>query len=164
MSLFKILSLDLSSTCTGYTKYEYDTVKDNIKVLQVDSIKPKSTLNFYQRLKVIDDKFKQEDLYQWPDFVAIESYAFGGKALTSLAELNGIIKYNFHINGDKPIEVIAPTSVKKLVTNNGKATKELVQETLLNLKEFKNITFKNLDESDSSAVGLALIYKIRRNK
>lgn len=156
----KILSLDLSSTCTGYTKFDYNTDKKSFKVLEVNSIKPKSTLSFYERIEIIDNHFASEYLYTWPDVIVIESYAFGGKSLSSMAELNGIIKYHFHLNGHKDFIKIAPNSVKKIVTGKGSATKEEVQVSVSTRKEFKKIVFKNCDESDSSAVGLSYIEKL----
>ena len=47
MSILKILSIDASSTCTGYTKYTLNTDNKVIKHLLTDSIIAKEK-NIYQ--------------------------------------------------------------------------------------------------------------------
>ena len=93
MSILKILSIDASSTCTGYTKYTLNTDNKVIKHLSTDSITAKEK-NIYQRFNTIHNSMLKDKLYSWPDVVVFENYAFNGNRVTQLAELNGVLKYN----------------------------------------------------------------------
>ena len=153
--MIKLLSLDTSSTCTGYTKF---TFKDSTyNHLLTSSIKTTSK-NIYQRFDNIHNHFLNEDLYTWCDLVVFENYAFRGNRVSQLAELNGLLKYNFYLN-EKDIEVIAPPTIKKVITGNGRANKDEVRKSIKSNKEFSKIKFKNDDESDSFAVGYSYILK-----
>lgn len=89
-------------------------------------------------------------------FAIFEDYSYGSIGhLAHLGELNGIYKLEL---AKRKIEfdVIAPSSIKKIVTGSGKATKDEVAKKLpqfvLNYDHFK---FNNNDETDSVAVGVA---------
>ena len=154
----KIVSLDVSSTCTGYSKFLMDSKKKSYKHISTGSIRPPAKDLIYKRFDKILTHFETENLYEWCDIVIFENYAFGGNRVTQLAELNGVIKYNYYING-KEIHVIAPSSIKKLITGNGRAKKSEVRDALLQLEGFSNLEFKNEDESDSFAVGVSYMLK-----
>ena len=151
----KVLSLDISSTCTGYTKFI--VTGTTTKHVETSHIKPKGK-DMYTRLIGLDQSMKELGLYEWPDICVIEGYAFAGSKLSHLAETNGIIKYNLTLN-KTPFITVAPTTVKKQITGNGRAKKEEVRKILETLPIFKNIIFKNEDESDSAALGLGFILK-----
>lgn len=162
MTYKTLLSLDVSSTCTGYTFFEKKTKSSKYKHTQTNSIKAKDK-NIYQRFNTIHQHFLDNNLYTKPTLVVFENYAFGGNRVTQLAELNGLLKYFYTLNGI-PIEVIAPTSIKKYVTGNGRCKKEDIRNTIKQSSEYKHITFKNLDESDSFAVGLGFILREESTK
>lgn len=151
----KVLSLDISSTCTGYTKFLVDG--NTTKHIETSHIKPKGK-DMYTRLIALDKAMKELELYTWPDICVIEGYAFAGSKLSHLAETNGVLKYNLTLNS-VPFITVAPTTVKKQITGNGRAKKEEVRKILETLPIFKNIVFKNEDESDSAALGLGFILK-----
>lgn len=152
----KVLSLDISSTCTGYSKFEL-TKTNKIKHIETNHIKPKGK-DIYTRLVDLDKQMKVSGLYDWSDICIIEGFAFAGSKVAQLAEVNGVVKYNLTING-VPFETVAPATVKKQVTGNGRAKKEEVRDALKELPLFKNIEFKNQDESDATALGLSWIQK-----
>lgn len=156
----KVMALDISTTCTGVAKA---VVLDNgtISDLTVSSIKPKSTLNIYERKDFIDRQL-QSDLL-WADLVIIEGYAFGGTSVVQLAEFNGVIKLTIH-RLSKPMELIAPTTVKKQITGNGRAKKPDVRKALTTLKECQHLSFANTDESDAVALLLAWVRKRKEVK
>ena len=151
----KVLSLDISSTCTGYTKFIVNG--NTTKHVETSHIKPKGK-DMYTRLIGLDQSMKELGLYEWPDICVIEGYAFAGSKLSHLAEINGVFKYNLTLN-NVPFTTVAPTAVKKQITGNGRAKKEEVRETLKNFSMLNNINFLNEDESDSCAVGLSFILK-----
>tara|TARA_R100001082_G_scaffold105064_1_gene76896 strand:+ start:719 stop:1303 length:585 start_codon:yes stop_codon:yes gene_type:complete len=75
--------------------------------------------------------------------VALEGYSFGSKGkVFHIAENTGVLKYRL-FQESIPIDIIAPTSIKKFATGKGNADKTamhdaFVKETSLNLH--KNIT------------------------
>ncbi len=73
--------------------------------------------------------------------VGLEGYAFGasGRAIFQIAENCGLLKYKLYQNR-LPVEVIPPTSVKKLATGKGNATKEKM------VKQFQTDTKINLQK------------------
>lgn len=152
----KILALDISSTCTGYTKYELSGT-NKIKHIETSHIKPKGK-DIYSRMVSLNTTMTDLGLYKWPDVCIIEGFAFAGSKLAQLAEVNGIFKYNLTIN-NVPFETVAPATVKKQVTGNGRAKKEEVRSTLEKIPLFKNCKFNNEDESDSAALGYGWIQK-----
>lgn len=151
----KVLSLDISSTCTGYTKFIVNG--NTTKHEETSHIKPKGK-DMYTRLVGLDQSMKELGLYEWPDICVIEGFAFAGSKIAQMGETNGIIKYNLTLN-KTPFVTVAPTTVKKQITGNGRAKKEEVRKVLEALPIFKNIVFKNEDESDSAALGLSFILK-----
>lgn len=56
----------------------------------------------------------------------------------------------------------APTTVKKNITGNGKSSKELLMEKIL--EKYPDINFKNTDESDAFAVGISHLIKHHKMK
>lgn len=106
----------------------------------------------------------KDKLYSWPDVVVFENYAFNGNRVTQLAELNGVLKYNFTLEKNKVIELVAPATIKLKVTGHGRGSKDNVRKSIINLDLFKDIKFKNNDESDSAAVGYTYIMKLLDEK
>lgn len=102
--------------------------------------------------------FVTQGLYEWPDEVVFENYAFNGNRVTQLAELNGLLKYNFTLN-DTPISLLSPKTIKLKVSGSGNNSKDAVRKSLKNHDIFKETTFKNNDESDSAAIGFTYILK-----
>lgn len=149
----KVLSLDISSTCTGYTKFL--VTNNTTEHIETSHIKPKGK-NMYVRLIALDKAMKELKLYTWPDICIIEGFAFAGSKIAQMGETNGVIKYNLTLNGT-PFTTVAPTTVKKQITGNGRAKKEEVRKILETLPVFKNYKFANQDESDSAAIGLGFI-------
>lgn len=151
----KILSLDVSSSCTGYARFE--VIDKKITLEEVGSIKAKGS-SLYERIKFIQDNFEKIGLFDWPELVVFEDYAFKGNRVTQLAEVNSVFKWKYFQEGI-PFDTIAPASVKKLVTGNGRADKKQVQESVRSLPLFSGVTFNNADESDAAAVGYGYIIK-----
>lgn len=153
----KIISLDASSTCTAYSTFSVDLLNQSFDHITTGSISS-SKKNIYARFEVIHNKFTELELYTNYDIVVFENYAFNGNRVSQLAELNGLLKYNYYLN-NIPIEVVAPNTVKKFVTGHGHANKDKVRASILEKKEFLHLKIKNKDESDSLGVGYTYILK-----
>lgn len=162
MAQINLLALDASTRCTGYSQFHVDFDAGTFSHVLTDSIKS-SKKELYSRFEIIDKSLRSSSLYSWADTVVFENYAFKGNRIAQLAELNGVLKYQFFLS-DTDIEILAPNTIKKLVTGHGHAKKPVVALSLSEVDEFKHIEFKNEDESDSLAVGYAFILKTLQEK
>lgn len=153
----KILALDASSTCTGFSKFIYDCTTKNYEYIGTNNIKA-TDKDIYKRFHTIHNSFVDQGLYEWPDEVIFENYAFNGNRVTQLAELNGLLKYNFSLN-NIPINLLSPKTIKLKVSGSGNNSKDAVRKSLKEHEIFKDTKFKNNDESDSAAIGFTYILK-----
>jgi len=146
-----IFSIDLSIASTGVTVFE-----DNGKYVKKLCLKtnPKNKQNV--RIGIIVDSIV--DLFVEYDFnlsaIVIESgFLKFIKASNALRRIEGALMYAL---GDLEYVFYAPTTIKKTVAGKGNASKEDVQEAIL---ERYDVEFSNTDESDSFAVGLTYFIK-----
>lgn len=166
------LSIDPSISCTGVSVLSVS--KDKYILHYKTSLIP-DTPRKHDKTKFIKKNalgeifdfcinYIQNDLDLKISFAVFEDYSYGSVGhLAHLGELNGIYKY---ILAKHKIEfdVIAPSSIKKIITGSGRAFKADVAEKLkdfvLNYHEF---SFNNYDETDSVAVGVAYGEYIKNN-
>ncbi len=97
-------------------------------------------------------------------FAIFEDYSYGSIGhLAHLGELNGM--YKMELSKRKiEFDVIAPSSVKKIVGGSGKSSKEEVAAKLPTFViNYHNFTFNNNDETDSVAVGIAYATSMMEN-
>lgn len=152
------LAIDASISCTGLAILR---LTENKKFELIDKTSINVQIKYTDRFR---KKLDMAELFNYwvtnklnnISFAVFENYSYGSPGhLADLGELNGLYKSILYSN-NIPVDVIAPASVKKLVTGSGKASKEEVQESLsnhiINLDSFK---FNNNDESDAVAVGVA---------
>ena len=74
---------------------------------------------------------------------------------------------DFYINTalNKPFDVIAPQSVKKIITGSGRADKLQVRIGLNNfIENIDEFIFSNYDESDAAAVAVAYGIKMEKEQ
>lgn len=105
--------------------------------------KPKFQYDLYPEYKTQEDRYIK--LGKWTldkvhdcDAIFIEGYAFAGKGLVfQIGENTGTMKtllyaaYNRHIT-----ESIPPKTIKKFATDNGNASKQLMQEAFIEETQF----------------------------
>lgn len=101
-------------------------------------------------------KFFLDTRIQDYSFFIFENYSYGGVgSIADLGELNGMFK-GYLAEHNKPFDVIAPSSIKKIVAGSGRASKKEVKDALSEyIVNIDEITFNNLDESDACAIGVA---------
>lgn len=142
----KVLGLDLSLTGTGYcvssTHGEYEIW---------NTISAKASIRGPHRLFIIRSGIERLlDQYD-PVLVCLEGYADHAKGRTfQLGELGGVVRLLLWERGIDYLEP-KPTTVKKFLTDNGNAKKDLMI-----LKAFQrfNREFSSNDECDAFALGL----------
>lgn len=162
LTKLKILALDVSSTSTGYSRFEYDIETRAITHIDTGSIKSAKS-DILARIDFIDTEMYNKGLHSWADVVAIENYAFAGTRVVQMAEVIGIFKYAFY-KAKVPRAMIAPATVKRLIGGSGKASKEEVLLGLYREPCLKDYSFRNTDESDSAAIGLTFIKLYEESK
>ncbi|MDT0150046.1 crossover junction endodeoxyribonuclease RuvC [Priestia aryabhattai] len=151
-----LLSMDLSLSQPAFVVMEL--TKDGLSILHKSSIKTdaKKThgyrlLQIYNRIDEIINTYESQ-----LDYVVSEK-GFSRHARTTqiLFMVHGIARLNAFQHGYE-VQELSPTTVKKAVSGNGKNSKEQLADAVKGY--FPNgITFKNTDESDATAVGVAFL-------
>lgn len=155
LSKKQIIAFDLSLTNTGYAIGEVED--SQLEIVEVGSINTKRftkhahgyRLNFIaEQVAALYKKYPEADA-----IVKERSFSNGRiKATQIIWKVVGVWELITFIKGYTEHTDIAPTSVKKQVTGNGRAKKEQVAEAVA---EITGITANNNDESDAIAVLLA---------
>lgn len=141
------MGLDLSLTATGLVVWDGQRVlrggvlatepmpkkvKDQSPRLRVrrDGTKVYRGLNREARIEYIAKRVASSIRKFQPGVVCVEGYSFGskGSSMTDLAELRGVILNRVHRAGLDTEQIIAPPTLKKLATGNGRADKIEVVE------------------------------------
>ena len=152
--------IDLSVTNTGLAVVDY-LGDSKFNLIDIKSITPNPrTKGFNKKLESLECFiFATESFSSIKDskFFVLENYSFGSPGrLTDLAELAGLYKGHIIRGLGKSYDVIAPQTVKKIITGSGRADKNEVQESLKNfVVNIENFTFNNYDESDAVAVAVS---------
>ena len=143
MEYRKIISLDLSLTSTGVCLYE----NNGVEVYNTQTIKTKlkgldRQIYLSYTLNIVINGFE-------PELAIIEGLGFNTK--------NTSKEFSHHLNVDVrlilhkqriPFKLVPPATLKKWVTGNGRADKQLMVDTC-NSKYGTNFTLKENDLADA---------------
>jgi crossover junction endodeoxyribonuclease RuvC len=147
------LGLDISGTCTGYAVVEHTDGEDKVDVLEIGHIKTYSSQQDGQRMKAIHDKLDEVlKTYDFAEIAKEKGFTAGNRSTQLIFKATGVSEFAVTNNGYVKIYEYAPTTIKKQITGNGKATKEEVEEGLRRYLKDPDITFETNDESDATAV------------
>ena len=145
-----ILSLDLSLSNSGGCVFTTEG-----KPLHLFSIFTSSKLEHKDRLRTIGDRLLEVKNKYDIDTVVLESgFSRFSISTQALFKVQGVVSYLF---SDCSQKNYAPSSIKKVVTGNGRADKKEVE--IYVKKIWPNIQIANDDESDALAVGLCYFIK-----
>jgi len=141
-----IYAFDLSLSNSGVCIF--DESGNPIKIMSVPTT---SKMEHKDRLKVIADNWL-ELRRQYPTNLIILESGFSRHAASTQAifKVFGLTQYLFN---DCRQFTYAPSSIKKIVTGNGRSDKSVVQGKILEM--FPYMKFENQDQSDSVAIGLS---------
>ncbi len=168
---YYVIGADLSLNRPGFALIHI--VSNSINEVHVSSVDNKSKPTKKTRGEIlveISEEIKR--LLNSSDHVylireaSINNACFGRRsgtaARTGISEVVGITDYIAWIEKKQSWFELYPVSIKKLVTGNGKATKEEVADKL---KDYVgNIDYSNDDESDATAVAIAWLIKEKQIK
>lgn len=151
----QILAFDLSLSNSGYAVG--DITDGKLTVIEYGSI---GTKRFAQRSTgmrlhyIAAETKKIYKKYATADHVVKERSFSNGRITASqqIQKVNGVWEMVGYTEKFDDFTEIPPTTVKKLLTGNGRADKTVVAEKV---KDFTGITTKNNDESDALAVLIA---------
>ena len=153
----KFCSIDAALISLGISVMELMT-NGEYKIHKVSTLHVKSNSKHtrWERKVFMLDLFVKwvEVNAQDVSFFVFENYSYRSNGhLADLGELNGLLKKHIHDLG-KPFDVNAPSSVKKIITGKGNSPKSIVQDSVCSFLT-EEVIFKNSDESDSVAIGVA---------
>jgi len=140
-----IYAFDLSLSSSGVCIF--DEKGNPIKIM---SIPTTSKMEHKDRLKIIADNWLELRGQYSTNLIILESgFSRHAASTQAIFKVVGLTQYLFN---DCRQVVYAPSSVKKIVTGNGRSDKSVVQGKILEM--FPYIRFENQDQSDSVAIGL----------
>lgn len=154
------LAMDLSLSQPGFAILAI-TDEDTPILLEKSYVKTRQAAKHGEKLSQIQTEIRRYfDAYN-PEYVVREkSFSRFAASTQAIYKVNGVCDLTAYEYGHKAIDEIAATSVKKLVTGNGKASKDCVMASVIERMQIEQADyFANDDESDAVAVGLA--YYIR---
>jgi Holliday junction resolvasome RuvABC endonuclease subunit len=144
-----VYCLDISLSCTGISLFTDDAIS-----FLITSIDTKSGKDHQTKLKIIADKLIELKNNYKPKLIIIESGFTRFNASTqAVYKAHGVCQYLF---SDIEQILYAPASVRKIVLNKGNAKKEEIRKFLENKY---SVSFQNMDESDSFALGICHFIK-----
>lgn len=152
------LALDLSLSQPGFAVL---AVTDDGKpiILEKSYVKTTASKPHGYRLGEIDEELNRYLNEYDPDHVVREK-GFSRFAATTQAlfKVVGVSDLTTYDRTRLKVHEIAPTSVKKIVTGNGKASKDCVMASVMERLQIEQADyFANDDESDAVACGLAYL-------
>ena len=144
----KIIGLDLSLTNTGWVILQNGNVRAYFTIVT----KPRRGI---KRLSYIKRELKKVLIVYKPKWAVIEGYAYSPNAnmAFSIGELGGIIKRLLYVRGINYL-IVAPKTLKKFVTGNGNANKEMMAKAV---HSFENCDEEFNTDHEVDAYGLALL-------
>lgn len=147
-----IYGLDISLANTGVGILNLLTLEPEL----ITSIPTKSKQTRGQRLHTIREQMNKIVTQYPPEIIVIEnSFNKFNKEVKAIQNAVGVILEVLHPFSE-PI-AYAPTTIKKEITGNGKADKDVVRKYIE--KAYPSIIFNNNDESD--AFGILLTHLIK---
>ncbi|MDA2738433.1 crossover junction endodeoxyribonuclease RuvC [Bacillus cereus group sp. Bc015] len=148
-----ILGIDSSLSCPAFSVVKVTDGK--AEVVELSHIKTNNKKSTGYRLWQIYVHFKDIlDRYDFDEIVIEKGFNRFAVATQQIQRTVGLLLFTLYRKEVEEIHELAPTSVKKYITGDGKASKEKLANGLENY--VGKIKYKNNDESDATGVALAL--------
>ncbi len=114
--------------------------------------------HYEKRLYHLFNQLKKLVVRQKPDLIVFEQLFFfkNAKTIISVSQAQGVI-YLLAAQENIPTKLLTPLQIKQIITGNGNADKKSVQK-MLSLILKQDLDFKEDDQSDAVACGLAYCY------
>lgn len=149
-----VLAIDSSLACPAFAVLEFNLTNRTVKVLEVSHIKTPSKFSTGKRLAMIHDHVEPIlTRYNFDAVVFEKGFNKFAVATQQIQRTVGLLYFTLYRKGFEDISELSPTTVKKYITGNGKASKEELAKRLF--EWVGEIKYKTDDESDSVGVGIA---------
>lgn len=149
-----ILAIDSSLACPAFAVLEFNLTEKTVRVVEVTHIKTNSKKSTgYRLFQIYGLADSLLDRYQFDAVVFEKGFNKFAVATQQIQRTVGMLLFTLYRKEIEDIEEIAPTSVKKYITGDGKASKEKLAEHLVSYVGV--IKYKTNDESDAVGVGIA---------
>lgn len=153
-----VLAMDLSLSSPGFAVLALFEGKPI--VLEVSHVKTTASKSHGYRLQQIAIEISRLITQYEPEHYVREKgfsrFATTTQALFKVVGVADYVTHQFATQAEVRAEEIAPTSVKKMLSGNGKASKEDVAFAVHSVLQLEDKDFfANDDESDAAAVGVA---------
>jgi crossover junction endodeoxyribonuclease RuvC len=153
----RFFGLDLSLSSPGFAVISVQDRKPYI--LESSHVKTNAKYTHGKRLVTIQNEMLRIYGAYSPFNTVIRERGFSRHQTTTQALFKVIGISDLTLSDEKDIEEIPPTTVKKIVAGDGKASKEDVETAVRRLLRLDNYEFKTDDESDACAVVLAYLIR-----
>jgi Holliday junction resolvasome RuvABC endonuclease subunit len=145
-----IYAFDLSLSCVGITIFGNDA-----KPVLITSVDTRSEKEHQMKLKIIADFLLDLRKKYEPEKIIVEGgFSRFNASTQAVYKCHGICQYLF---SDVPQLFFPPSTIKKIVGGRGNIDKDGLRKIIENKY---NVSFSNMDESDSFAVGLCYFIKM----
>jgi crossover junction endodeoxyribonuclease RuvC len=156
----RYLGVDPGLNCTGYALLERTSRGPVLREGGV--VRSTRTESLAQRVMEIGHGIREIIEEYQPQLMAVEKVFSHGKNVQTallMAHARGAILF---VAAEQKVPVVhyTPTHIKKLLTGNGRASKEQIQFAIRNELRLENILEPN-DVADASAVALCLYHSVR---
>lgn len=157
-----VLGCDQGYASFGYTVMEY-TSRNHFTVLESGTLKTKADKPFEERISIIYEHIKELILQYQPDCLGLERLFFREKKNQESFRSATIIQTNM-VSGvlfllahqhTLRIKELAPASVKKTITGNGRATKQEMLDVIGSYCQQQGVVLKTDHQADSMGIAIS---------
>lgn len=140
-------ALDISMSNTGLVIFKNI---DKVDVVFITSIDTHDGKNHQEKLKILADEIiKLREIYSPQIAVSEKGFYRYAASTEAIYKCHGLIAY---LLWDIELIEYSPMSIKKGVVGKGNVKKEDVRDYII--KEYPNLVFEDLDQTDAMSVGL----------
>lgn len=157
--MYRVLGLDISLSSTGAAVIEVKNKRP--KLVQSFIIKTNPKDRHGLRLHMIAERLKEavEEFGPFDAVVRERGFSRFAASTQAIYKVHGIVDLLFR---DREIIDIPPTTVKKAITGDARASKEEVEKAVRKfLRLSSQYKFESDDESDAAAVALSYLFNAK---
>lgn len=160
-----VCAIDPSISSTGLAIVQVEDISQKkFRLLyKTTLVNNKTFKNRWEKKEVARELFEYalKDRLEHISFCIIENYSYGSKGyLSDAGELVGLFKHYLWLHKIS-FDMIAPSTVKRIVGDHGQASKEEVAANLSKyITNHSSFMFNNLDETDAVAIAIAYLVDI----